>query len=106
MEQQLNIDFDRLVKLLGMLGSEYPGERAAAAQKASKLIAAAGLTWAELIRPKAALARAPTHNELDHIEPAKQCLDRGHLTAWETDFLISMRDYSFLSERQEAVLER
>ena len=42
---------DRLVKLLGLLGSEHHGERANAAQMASRLLAQCGLTWADVIQP-------------------------------------------------------
>ena len=40
---------DRLGKLLGMLGSEHSGERAAAASKAHDLLRANGLDWAALV---------------------------------------------------------
>ena len=35
----------RLVSILGMLGSEFPGERAAAGLKAVELLRGAGLVW-------------------------------------------------------------
>jgi hypothetical protein len=40
---------ERLTKLLGLLGSEHSGERAAAASKAHELLRAHGLDWAALI---------------------------------------------------------
>jgi hypothetical protein len=40
---------DRLVKLLGMLGSHHDGERAAAALKADQLVRQHGLTWHDVI---------------------------------------------------------
>jgi hypothetical protein len=51
---------DRLVKLLGMLGSQHDGERANAAQLVEQHRAALGLTWDELIIPAVAhvMARA------------------------------------------------
>lgn len=39
----------RLIKLLGMLGSSFAGERANAAEKANELIRSAGLTWEQYI---------------------------------------------------------
>src|SRR6516164_6718925 len=51
---------ERLIKLLGMLGSAHDGERAAAGLKAHELIRRHGLTWKELL-----LDVAPTS------EPAK-----------------------------------
>jgi hypothetical protein len=40
---------ERLIKLLGMLGSNHDGERAAAATKANELVRAHGLTWFDVI---------------------------------------------------------
>ena len=44
-------DRDRLVKLLGMLGSDQDGECVSAARKAEKLRKRLGLTWNDLIVP-------------------------------------------------------
>jgi hypothetical protein len=41
----------KLVRILRLLGSDQPGERAAAAAKAHKLVEAAGVDWAELLAP-------------------------------------------------------
>ena len=41
----------RLVKLLGMLGSDQPGERAAAALKADQWVKAHGVSWQALLTP-------------------------------------------------------
>lgn len=57
----MNLDDDaaaRLIKLLGMLGSAYDGERAAAGRKADEFIRSRGLTWADVIRPAARDHRA------------------------------------------------
>jgi hypothetical protein len=40
---------ERLVKLLGMLGSSHDGERAAAARKADALVREHGLVWSDVI---------------------------------------------------------
>lgn len=42
---------DRLRKICGMLGSTHAGERAAAALKATEILRAAGLSWAQVIAP-------------------------------------------------------
>lgn len=39
----------KLVRVLGMLGSEHPGERASAALAAHRMMLGAGLTWRELL---------------------------------------------------------
>lgn len=44
-------DIDRLRKLCGMLGSEHVGERASAALKATELLRAHKLTWADAVMP-------------------------------------------------------
>jgi hypothetical protein len=41
----------RLVRVLGLLGSDSAGERAAAAHAADRLIASMGISWAELLMP-------------------------------------------------------
>jgi hypothetical protein len=40
---------ERLIKLLGMLGSAHDGERAAAGLKAHELIRRHGLTWSDVL---------------------------------------------------------
>jgi hypothetical protein len=47
---------NRLRKLCGMLGSAHAGERAAAALKASELLAANKLSWGELLQVPAVVA--------------------------------------------------
>jgi transcriptional regulator with XRE-family HTH domain len=54
----------RLVKLLGMLGSESEGERATAAKKADDFRESLGLTWSNLIVP------SRVHNVEDRMDPA------------------------------------
>jgi hypothetical protein len=40
---------ERLIKLLGMLGSAHDGERAAAGLKAHELLRRHGLTWSDIL---------------------------------------------------------
>jgi hypothetical protein len=42
----------KLIRVLGLLGSEHPGERDSAARAAHRLVAAAGTSWSELLHPK------------------------------------------------------
>ena len=44
------VTVERLARIAGMLGSEHEGERATAAQIASDMLKAMGLTWSEVIR--------------------------------------------------------
>src|SRR3954453_10040876 len=42
---------DKLVKVLGMLGSDHDGEVAAAGRRAHSMLKAQGLTWSDVINP-------------------------------------------------------
>jgi len=44
-------DLTRLVRILGMLGSDHDGERAAAALAADRLVRGSGWTWWDLLAP-------------------------------------------------------
>jgi hypothetical protein len=46
------IDREKLIKLLGLLGSDHNGEIAAAGRVADALIRDAGVTWADVIAPE------------------------------------------------------
>lgn len=48
----------KLARILGMLGSDHAGERAAAARATHRMVKAPGLTWWELMSPS--LPRDPT----------------------------------------------
>src|SRR5215831_19632090 len=50
--QNFLIDRGRLIKLLGLLGSDHNGEIAAAGRLADALIRDAGVTWADVIAPE------------------------------------------------------
>lgn len=50
--KQVLIDRQRLIKLLGLLGSGHDGETAAAGRMADALIRDAGVTWADVIAPE------------------------------------------------------
>ena len=45
-------DRDRLIKVLGMMGSDHVGERASAAQQAEKLRRELGASWHDLLSPQ------------------------------------------------------
>ncbi|WP_026872373.1 hypothetical protein [Inquilinus limosus] len=44
-------DLTRLIRILGMLGSDHVGERAAAALAADKLVRGGGWSWSDLLAP-------------------------------------------------------
>ena len=44
-------DLTRLIRILGMLGSDHDGERAAAALAADRLVRGSGRSWSDLLAP-------------------------------------------------------
>ena len=58
-------DLTRLIRILGMLGSDHDGERAAAALAADRLVRASGWTWWDLLAP----ARAPRPVRSQWMDP-------------------------------------
>jgi hypothetical protein len=83
---------DRLAKILGMLGSDHDGERAAAAAKADQLIRGLGLTWRDVIAPPIApnipRIRPGRAGESDWQRMARFCHARqGQLSLRDRDFV-------------------
>jgi hypothetical protein len=130
------IDLARLAKLLGMLGSEHPGERVNAGLLADRLVRDAGITWSEIINGsdiaiqagrqllaennalRAELARIRAVALIPPAQPWRDADDadeaieglllwRTHLNEWESKFLASLlRRRRRLSEKQFAALAR
>jgi hypothetical protein len=106
-------DRDRLARLLGMLGSDYPGEVANAGRLADRLVRAAGLTWRDVITPSLS---PPDDRRADHgSDPlrgdwramAARCTQFPHLIdKWEAEFLSGLRRFPRLSTKQHATLIR
>ena len=67
-------ELDRLVKLCGMLGSSFAGERVVAAEKASEFISSRKLTWGELLRPRSAESPPPPAPGSGWRRIARECL--------------------------------
>ena len=90
-------DRERLIKLLGMLGSEHIGERAVAAKKIEELRTELALEWSDLIitggetqdtrqhGPSAAGSGVDTALPLDLIDAYS-----ARLSNWEKEFLIDL----------------
>jgi hypothetical protein len=83
------LDRDKIVKMLGMLGSRHDGEVAAAGRSAHALLMDAGTTWSEVLKsPDGAgasdrnkLAEAQGENRRLVIELAQRQLDIDNLIA-------------------------
>ena len=104
---------DKLVKVLGMLGSAHDGEVAAAGRRATAMVKVAGLTWAQVIAP-ATPAPQPPHRParrwrrvISPTDGAALCLQWPEaLTGWEAGFCRSIVGKRRISAKQTVVLSR
>lgn len=100
----------RLVKVLGMLGSDHDGERAAAALQASRLLRDRGLTWEEVLARPRATPNPYGPADLSDTAPvwrqvAARCRGAAaRLSVWEVAFLDSIAGAARLSEAADQVL--
>jgi hypothetical protein len=111
-------DVERLAKILGRLGSDFDGERAAAGALAARFLKQRHLTWAELLEPAAPVPAAPICPRCRRPSPefgwrrlADLCLQIGQefdlLSEWEAGFLGSLRCRGYPpTAKQAAVLRR
>jgi hypothetical protein len=85
---------ERLAKILGMCGSDHPGERAAAALAAHRLLREHGLMWSDVIvaQQYAAPSIVPRQpGETDWRRAARFCLGQtSRLQPREFDFIVSI----------------
>jgi hypothetical protein len=97
---------NRLVKLLGMLGSDHPGEVANAGTAAHRLLQSAGLTWADIIA--APMTKAAWREPTDWRDAVAICLGLidAPLTDWDRRFLFGIAGREMLTDRQAGQLER
>ena len=101
--------FDRLAKVCTRFGSNFEGERSAAAYLADSLVKDAGLTWPEVILDSQAVQtrgrvwREPGTPQ----EAAAACLAFPEcLTEWEQKFCASVAGRLRFTMKQMAVLDR
>ncbi len=96
---------DRLGKVLGLLGSEHDGERAAAAAKAHAMLVAAGVTWADLAK---AVVKRPERKMPEMGTWRQTCRDclmhQKDLRAWEKTFLADLPKFQRISTKQRYAL--
>jgi hypothetical protein len=103
----------KLVKVLGMLGSAYDGEVAAAGRRADAMVKGAGLGWDDVIVPAAPKPEQPRRQPRRWREPgspsdtAAMCLLYPEmLSDWEVDFCRSIVGRRRISAKQTVVLTR
>lgn len=91
----------KLVRILGMLGSDHDGERAAAAALASRLVRDKGLGWDDVIAadgpgrqqaPGGAQGGTGGSSRWQDSDNLTVCLKwLGELTGWEVTFVTDLR---------------
>ena len=91
---------EKLAKICAMFSSDFPGERAAAAALADKLIRDRGLQWDQVLT-------APAPKPSGDAELIEFALKHGDeiLNAWEHGFLTSIKSRWSLTKKQRAKLE-
>ena len=107
--------FDRLVKILGRLGSIHDAEVVAAARHATRILQQHGHTWSDLPRlavpppiPGSLRPRpAPPPASGDWHADATVCLRRADLlTEWERAFVATLTGRRRLTAKQQTVLAK
>ena len=94
LEQLSAGDRRKLIGILGRLGSDHAGERAAAGLLATRLLQSTGMSWSNLLSSTSALSPPPRRpdDELDWRKQLEACMQRPELlTAWERNFVASVR---------------
>jgi len=99
-------DRAKLSAILGRLGSDHDGERAAAGLLATRFMHDHGLTWPDVLAAPAPTTPPPPAT--DWQRRAAWCADRAELLSlWEANFLASMgRRHKPPTAKQDAVLDR
>lgn len=105
----------KLARVLGLLGSNHPGERDAAGLAADRIIRGAGLSWEDLLgspsRPPRPAYHSPTGSSpasgLAFRADVQLCLRHCRaLTDWERGFLDTVARRSTVSEAQTSKMRQ
>jgi hypothetical protein len=98
---------DKLIRILGMLGSDFDGERASAGLLASRLLKVNNITWADVVCIPQKKAGPPKFDDNDPLGrdwrgTAIRCQQFSHLiNAWETEFLSGLPGFSEIIGKAE-----
>ena len=97
---------DRLIKLLGMIGSAHDGEALNAAKLANKLVREASLTWSDVIGKNTPAPPGKTAMDPETVANAIAEIyeSRIRLSSREISFLSRIPELRFFSENQLAWL--
>lgn len=95
-------DREHLARLLGLLGSDFAGERDAAGLAAARFVKQRGLTWHDVLDVANQPERTKAAGWRDLVA---QCRAQpGCLRPWERDFLCSLHGFPRCSPKQAAIL--
>jgi hypothetical protein len=101
-----NPEREKLAKLLGLLGSDHPGERDAAGLAAHRLVQASGMVWADIVCIPQGSGARQKHRDFggdDWRAIAAACGRYPHLlNRWESEFLSGLSRFPRLSAKQSA----
>jgi hypothetical protein len=97
----------RLIRLLGLLGSDFDGERATAGAMANRLVRDLGLTWGDVVVTIEPMRRVDHGPAFAWKTLAEGVLASDFATAWEITFCRSLlsRRRGRLTQRQSETLE-
>ena len=105
---------DKFLRICGMLGSNFDGERSSAALLASRMLKDAGLVWADVVCiPQAGRRREPPRRGRnadpfagrDWRTIATRCRQFPHLLdRWEAEFIAGLPEFPHLSRKQNDCL--
>src|SRR4051812_41709078 len=85
---------EKLIRILGLLGSAHQGERDAAALAAIRLLQQCDVTWQDVIAQPARANTEPSPLAADWRALAMACLRQKHLlTVWEEQFVRELTVY-------------
>ena len=100
-------ELNKLVAILGRLGSDFDGERAAAGLLASRMLRSKGLTWGDVVASPQ-IRYSPPRPPPQPKSPAELLAKhRGQLSNWEIDFLTNLTNWrGRYTPKQEACLTR
>jgi hypothetical protein len=96
-------DRTRLVKLLGLLGSNHAGERDAAGLAAQRFIKSRGISWDDAL----SISRTNRHSsdEAEWRVTCRKLRDKTHaLRPWEVGFVSGLPRFNRLSDKQRRIL--
>ena len=102
-------ELTKLVAILGRLGSDFDGERAAAGMLASRMLRSKGLTWGDVVAsPQIRYSPPPPPPPPQPKSPGELLArHRGQLSRWEIDFLTNLTNWrGRYTSKQEACLAR